>query len=128
MLLPEPYEFVDVDAGHAFQITVTHYLDGSVVIHPRNPSARQIRIMMDQRQMPAPPVPGEPISIEVPALRLYGRRLDEPSAAPYWDVSSKTLRADLLARFTSGLLLPATLTLTANGVRPRKRYSVEVTA
>ena len=35
-------------------------------------------------------------------------------------------RADLLARFTGGLALPAVLKLTANGQKPQKRYSVEV--
>lgn len=126
MLLAEPYEFVDLNHLTSMTIRVESYLDGSVVIHPRNPTPRHKRIMMDQRAMTAPPLPGEPISVEVPALRLVGQRLDSASAAPYWDVSSKTLRADLLARFTTGQGLPATLRLTANGHAPHKRYSVEV--
>lgn len=126
MLLPEPYELVDLDHLTSMTLDVTGYLDGSMVIHPRNPTNRHKRIMMDQRAMAAPPQPGEPISVEVPMIRLMGQRLDSPSSAAYWDVTSKTLRADLLARLTSGLPMPARLRLTANGHAPKKRYSVEV--
>jgi len=56
---------------------------------------------MDQRQLEAPPPPGTPITVEIPALSLFGSRLDKTSPAAYWDVSSKTLRADLLSRFTT---------------------------
>jgi len=126
MLLPEPYEFVDLDHLTSMVIQVTGYLDGTVIIHPKRPTPRHVRIMMDQRAMTAPPAQGEPIANEIPAIRLLGHRLDEMSGSPYWDVSSKTLRADLLARFTSGQAFPVTLRLTANGHAPRKRYSVEV--
>ena len=126
MLLPEPYEFVDLSHLTSMMLQVTSWLDGSVIIHPRNPTPRHVRIMMDQRALTAPPLPGEPISVEVPAIRLIGVRTDEPSSARYWDVSSKTLRADLLARFGSTQTFPMTLKLTANGHAPKKRYSVEV--
>lgn len=126
MLLPEPYEFVDLLNGASILLRVDSYLDGSVKIHPKKPSARHVRIHMDQRGLTDAPSPGTPIDVEVPALRLMGQRLDENNGSPWWDVSSKTLRADLLARFTSGLSLPATLKLTANGHAPKKRYSVEV--
>jgi len=126
MLLPEPYELVDLNHLTSMDLLIKSWLDGSMVIHPRNPTARHKRIMMDQRSMAAPPVPGEPVSVEVPMLRLVGKRLDEASSSPYWDVTSKTLRADLLQRFASGLRLPIVIRLTANGHAPKKRYSVEV--
>jgi hypothetical protein len=126
VLLPEPYEFVDLSHLTSMMLQVASWLDGSVIIHPRNPTPRHVRIMMDQRALTAPPLPGEPISVEVPAIRLIGVRTDEPSSARYWDVSSKTLRADLLARFGSTQTFPMTLKLTANGHAPKKRYSVEV--
>ncbi len=126
MLLPEPFEFVDLADGQSMSLLVDSWMDGSGKIHPVHPTPRHVRIHMDQRQLIAPPLPGTPIDVEVPMLRLAGTRLDETSPAHYWDVSSKTLRADLLARFSSGLTLPAHLRLTANGHRPKKRYSVEV--
>jgi hypothetical protein len=59
-------------------------------------------------------------------LRLYGERMDEVSPARYWDISSKTLRADLLARLNAGLRAPFQLSLSAHGHAPQKRYSVEI--
>ena len=126
MLLAEPYEYVDLHHGQQFVLRVEKYEDGSAIIHPKNPTARHIRQHMDQRRLSEPPPPGTPISVETPVLRLFGERLDEPSPAPYWDISSKTLRADLLARFNGGTQFPMILTLTANGHAPLKRYSVSI--
>lgn len=126
MLLAEPLEFLDLDHGNSITLWVSSYADGSAFIHPTAVSPRHVRIHMSQNGLTAPPVAGTPITVEVPALRLFGKRLDEPGPAQYFDVSSKTLRADLLARLTAGLALPATIRLTANGQKPRKRYSVEI--
>ena len=43
-------------------------------------------------------------------------------------IALKYARIDFerLARLTAGLTLPATIRLTANGHKPRKRYSVEI--
>lgn len=125
-LLDEPFEFIDLMPGASETIRVEMWRDGSGVIHPNHVTNRHLRQHMDQRNLTEPPPAGTPISVEVPVLRLYGQRVDKPSAARYFDVSSKTLRADLLARFPDGSGLPATIVLTANGVRPHKRYSVEV--
>ena len=126
MLLAEPIELVDLHAGESMTLRVDQFQDGSTIIHPKNPTPRHVRQHMDQRQLVEPPTIGTPISVEVPALRLFGQRLDQPSNALYWDVTSKTLRADLLARFTNNPNFPVKLTLTANGHAPQKRYSVAV--
>lgn len=126
MLLAEPYEYLDLHAGEVFMMRVTGYEDGSAIIHPKIPTARHVRQHMDQRGLTEPPPAGTPISVETPVLRLFGERLDKTSPAPYWDVSSKTLRADLLARLDGGAQLPMILTLTANGHAPLKRYSVSI--
>jgi hypothetical protein len=126
MLLPEPLEFVDLDHDDSITLRVDSWQDGSVQIHPTAVTPRHVRIHMSQNNLPAPPPAGTPITIEVPALRLNGQRVDKLNSMRYFDISSKTLRADLLARLTGGLALPATIRLTANGHKPRKRYSVEV--
>lgn len=126
MILPEPYEYIDLHPGHSMTLFVTGFEDGSGVIHPRSPSPRHVRKHMDQRGLLEPPSPGTPISVEEPVLRLFASRQDEANSARYFDVSSKRLRADLLARFQAGLTLPATLRLTANGAKPLKTYSVEL--
>ena len=125
-LLSEPFEYIDLMPGVSETLRVDSFADGTGVIHPRNVTPRHIRQHMDQRGLSDPPPAGTPISVEVPVLRLYGQRLDKPSPEKYFDTSSKTLRADLLARFQDGLALPMTIVLTANGARPQKRYSVEV--
>jgi hypothetical protein len=126
MLLPEPYEYVDLHHGESMMIRVTGYEQGMAIIHPTTITPRHIRIHMDQHQLTEPPPAGTPIHNEIPVLRLTGERLDKPSPAHYFDISSKTLGADLMARFRGNVLLPVTITLTANGQRPSKRYSVEV--
>jgi hypothetical protein len=126
MLLPEPMEFIDLEAGTSMTLRVDSFQDGSTLIHPRTTTPRHVRMHMQQNALTEPPPAGTPIGVEVPALRLIGERLDQNSPMRYFDVSSKTLRADLLARFTSGLVLPAVITLTANGHKPKKRYSVEI--
>jgi hypothetical protein len=119
-------EFLDLAPGASIELRVTGYQDGSTVIHPTTVTSRHIAIHMVQKNLVAPPPAGTPISVEIPVLRLFGERLDQPSPASYWDVSSKTLRADLLMRFLGAGGKEVTLRLTANGAAPRKRYSVEV--
>lgn len=128
MILAEPMEYVDLLPGASMQLRVEMFVDGESIIHPTLVTQRHVRQHMTQNGLAVAPPPGTPISVQVPTLRLFGRRLDKPSSSPYYDVSSKTLRADLLARFPNGAGLPATITLTANGAKPQKRYSVEVTA
>ena len=129
-------------------LQVVAFQDGSGTIHPSNPTAKHVRQHMDQNALDAPPVAGTPITISVPVLRLFGARLDKASPSPYWDVSSRTLQAQLLplldvsagstpttalearkAAVSYGkvpLVSPITVKLTANGAKPQKRYSVEV--
>lgn len=125
-ILPEPYEYLDLAPGASIMIRVDAYEDGSAVIHPRNPSPRHVRQHMAQNNLEVAPPAGTPISVETPVLRLFGERLDDIHHSRYYDISSKTLRADLLARLTGGMQLPATITLTAHGAAPQKRYSVAV--
>jgi len=126
MLLSEPLEFVDLPHGASMVLQIDSFLDGSTVIHPANPTPRHVRIHMQQQSLSAPPPQGTPIGVEIPVLRLFGRRLDAASSQTYCDISSKRLRADLLARLTNRDRMPLVVTLTAEGQRPTKRYSVEV--
>lgn len=128
MLLEGPMEYVDLMPGASMTLRIDTLVDGESIIHPVVVTPRHRRMHMDQRGLTEPPAPGAPIDVQVPTLRLLGQRLDEPSPAKYFDVSSKTLRADLLSRFPQGNYLPATIRLTANGAKPQKRYSVEVLA
>ena len=125
-LLDEPMEFIDLLHGQSMTLEISRFLEGSAIIHPTAITPRHVRIHMDQHNMREPPVAGTPIHNEVPVLRLFGKRLDEASRSPYWDTSSKTLQADLIARLRGPGLFPMRIKITANGVKPLKRYSVEV--
>lgn len=126
MMLPGPMEFIDLHDGETLDLQVTRWEEGTAVIHPTRITPRHVRIHMDQRQLTTPPAPGEPVANEIPVLRLWGYRLNPAGEFKYWDTSSKTLQADLLARFNHGLALPAVVTLSAHGKAPHKRYSVSV--
>jgi len=126
MALDEPYEFLDLMPGELFIIRVDRYQDGTAVIHPKTPTSRHVRQYMDQNNLSEAPAAGTPIGVEVGVLRLFGERTDQASRAKYWDISSKTLRADLLARLQAGQQLPFGLRLDAIGHAPKKRYSVTV--
>src|SRR5208282_5054073 len=123
--LPEPIEFLDLEHGASVQLQITKYEMGTTTIHPTAVTPRQTRLYMQQHSLTDPPAPGTPITTRIPVLRVWGKRLDAPSDAPYWDISSKTLQANLLPRLTMNGPAGLTVTLTANGYKPTKRYSVE---
>lgn len=124
--LAEPMEFLDLEHGNSIQLRITSYEIGTTVIHPTKLTPRHHRLHMDQNGLTEPPAPGTPISVRIPVLRVHGERLDTPSPLRYWDISSKTLTADLEPRLRAAAGVPLDVVLTANGYKPTKRYSVEV--
>jgi|SRR5579875_989168 len=125
-LLAEPNEFLDLAHGDAIRIRVSKYEEGEAQISPRSPSPRQIHQYMEEQGLTSPPAPGAPIKIKVPVLRIWITRLDKPSHVPYYDISSKILQAALLPLLRSGAYKRQTYTITAEGTKPLKRYSLEV--
>lgn len=123
--LPEPMEFLDLAHGHSIQLRIDRYIDGVATIHPTAVTNRHRRIYMDQQGLTEPPARDTPIGLQVPVLRLYGTRLDRESPTKYFDVSAKTLQADLLPRLIAANGSSLVLTITAIGERPTKRFSVE---
>lgn len=146
-VLHEPMELIDLQHGESITLRVDAYEDGSAKIYPHLPTARHVAQHMAENALAVAPPAGHPIGVTIPVLRLYGQRLDQPSSSPYWDVSSKTLAADLATRLdvAAGMIPGSTLILrnegnprprinlvasrtfrlTANGKAPHKRYSVE---
>lgn len=124
-VLPEPIEFLDLEHLHSITLALTSYQLGLVLIHPKVITSRQVRLYMQQNGLTEPPTAGTPISVQIPVLRVFGNRLDKPSPLHYWDISSKRLQADLLPRLqvSQGSIL--TVTITADGEKPTKVFSVE---
>ena len=123
--LPEPIELLDLEHGNAISLAIDRFEMGQTLIHPTAITPRHVRLHMTQNNLTAPPAPGTPISVMIPVLRVFGTRTDKPSPLHYWDISSKTLQADLLPRLIANQGGVLTVTLTANGYKPTKRYSVE---
>jgi hypothetical protein len=123
--LSEPMEYLDLEHGDSIVLSITRSEMGAAQIHPTAVTPRNIRLHMQQNQLSEPPAPGTPITVRIPVLRLFGTRIDKPSPLSYWDISSKTLQANLWPRLKAyeGSIL--TVTITANGYKPTKRYSVE---
>jgi len=124
--LPEPIEYLDLEHQQSIVLRIDRYDLGTTTIHPKVPTARHLRTFMEQNGLTVPPPPGTPITVRIPTLRVYGTRLDAVSPLTYWDISSKRLIADLTPRLYAASGNPLTVTLTASGVKPTKRYSVEV--
>lgn len=124
--LPEPIEFLDLEHGVSIVLSLTHAVMGTTLIHAREITPRHIHLHMQQNGLSAPPAPGTPITVRIPVLRVYGARQDEPSPLTYWDISSKTLQANLWPRLRAHQDSALVVTLTAHGYKPTKRYSVAV--
>jgi len=125
-VLPEPMEFLDLEHNDSVTLRLDRFILGKAAIHPKVTSPRHVRIYMQQNGLTEPPAAGTPITIYIPVLRVYGSRLDKASPNTYWDISSKTLQASLQPVLLANQGGFVTVTLTAQGVKPTKRYSIEV--
>jgi hypothetical protein len=124
--LAAPMELLDLENANSITLGIDRYDMGFSTIHPKSPTPRDVRIFMQQQNLTEPPLPGQPIFKQIPVLRVYGSRVDKPSPSTYWDISSLTLQASLLPILTANAGRRVVVTLTAQGVKPTKRYSVEL--
>lgn len=124
--LPGPMELLDLEHSNSITLSIDRYQQGTTQIHPKTITPRDIRIFMQQQGLTTPPAPGTPIYKIIPVLRVFGTRIDKPSPATYWDITSLTLQAALLPLLIAHNGSRLTVTLTAHGEKPTKRYSVEV--
>jgi hypothetical protein len=124
--LAAPMELLDLEHANSITLGIDRFEQGLTTIHPKSPTPRDVRIFMQQQNLTEPPRPGQPIFKQIPVLRVFGVRLDKPSPSTYWDITSTTLQASLSPILTANAGRRVVVTLTAQGVKPTKRYSVEV--
>jgi hypothetical protein len=105
-LLPGPYEILDLKEGESVLIHPMKWVNGRVIIHPR--------------------YPGAPAEKEIVAIRLFVPREEKPFGAPYWDLTSQTLRASLEPVLDEIVKNGWGLKLIARGTGPAKRYSFQI--
>ena len=104
MLLARPYHPVWPLKGYRWSIEVTASVDGTILADVNKD--------------------GRPI--EVPALRLFGRRLDKYSANAYWDSTSVVLSTMLTPWVRSGLLIGKALTISTTGRGKTRRDTITI--
>ena len=102
--LPGPYEIFELTDGEQRTLTITNYVTGDVVIKPA--------------WLPA----GKTIT----ALRVYVPKELKPLAPYYFDITSKTLIAQLLPFLQAGNYQGKKFTITKSGVAPKARFALQV--
>lgn len=106
MPISEPFELLELRDGESVRLKVRDYEFGEMVIHPRYTGA-----------------PGEK---RVPVLRLYVPAEYKPRGVPYWDVTAKTLQAQLKPLLPELKASGKEFIISAFGHAPSKRFSVRI--
>ena len=106
MPVGEPFEILELRDGETIRLRVVNFEFGEAVIHPR--------------------YAGAPAEKRIPVLRLYVPPEYKPRGPPYWDVTSKTLQAQLKPLLAELKASGKEFTITAFGAAPSKRFSVRI--
>jgi hypothetical protein len=64
--------------------------------------------------------------VEIPCVRVFGRRLDKYSSAAYWDITSVTLATMLEAFLRSGILIGKSVTISTTGRGNTRRDTISI--
>ena len=102
--LKKPWELLDISDGYSLTFHVLRYELGTVEVTRRYDGA----------------------TITIPTTRLFVAPGDKSHGLPYWDVTSLTLQAQLKPWLDNPSTRGRTFTVRAQGVRPQKRFALEV--
>lgn len=100
-----PYELLELGDGQSTTLRVTSWERGLILIHPR--------------------YAGAPSEKEVEALRVHLAPGVKPYAPMYWDITSKTLIAQLLPMLLQRGQERYQFIVTKYGVAPKARFTLE---
>lgn len=103
-MLPGPYELLDLQDKELRTFRVVKFEEGEIPIKTQD----------------------EPGGKIVQACRVHVRTEDKVAGLPYYDITSKTLCAQILPFLRDPGQRARRFTVTAHGVRPMKRYTLEV--
>ena len=104
-MLPEPYEILDLPDGGKVDLDPSYWERGSMIIHPR--------------------YPGAPREKRIPVMRIHMREGAKAYPPMYYDVTAKTLMAQLNPMFMQRDYQDYTYRVTKHGIAPRARFTVE---
>lgn len=100
--LPHPWEPIILRDGQSITYRVSSFREGTMLIHTKDaPGGKVIR-----------------------AIRLYGTRVDKPSHAPYFDVTTLQLQSLIAPYLESASFGFGTFVLRAQGAGMRKTFQV----
>ena len=105
-LLPSPFEILELADGQSIELKITKWELGETVIHPR--------------------WPGAPPERRINCLRVHVPEKFKRLFPHYWDITSKTLIAQLLPYLEGRDFTKKTFRIRAHGVAPKKRYTLEI--
>ena len=104
-MLSGPYELLDLADRGVQRLRAVSWERGRMVIHPRQP--------------------GAPIEKEVEVLRVHVPVEVKPLPPPYFDITSKTLMAQLLPLLMERDYDRYEYVVTKYGVAPKARFTLE---
>lgn len=103
--LAGPIEFLDLKDRESQDLKIVSWERGITLIH----TTRR----------------GRELDVDIPVLRVHVTAAVKPLPPRYFDISSKTLQAQLLPLLLQRGFEGWTYRVTAYGVAPRKRFSLE---
>lgn len=103
--LPGPYELLDLPDRGSARLRIVSWEQGLMLIHPK--------------------YPGAPREQEIPVLRVHVREGTKPTPPMYWDLTSKTLQAQLLPFLVERGYEAYEYVITKFGVAPKARFTLE---
>lgn len=105
-LMESPFEILELADGQMVEFRILKWELGETVIHPR--------------------FPGAPAEKRINALRVHVPPKFKALFPHYWDITSKTLIAQLLPYLEKRGFEKKTFRVRAHGVAPKKRFTLEI--
>ncbi len=126
MDLPKPYEILELADGQRTTFHVKGWEQGTVRIFPKDWEGR-VQTMINRGQINEDLARdyrqnGKPIT----ALRVVVPKEEMPPGKMYWDITATTLVAQMLPTLQRPDFKEKAFTVTAHGIAPAKRFTLEV--
>ena len=106
--LPKPFNYLfrkgGRRAGKGLRFAILAYQEGTATISPKTAAT----------------------PIEILVTRIYIQRLDRPSPARYYDISSRQVQAQLSGYLQTRAFVGRQFTVDAHGYKPSKQFSLRV--
>ncbi len=126
MELPRPYEILELADGQSARLRIRGWSEGTMRIFPADWEARiqadLRRGAIDQAEAERRRRDGK----EIGGLRIVIPAEDKPAGPAWWDLTGTTLIAQLQPYLAAPGYRDKVFRITAHGVAPKKRFSLEV--